>query len=241
MSKKKNSSKASSLITDNLAPVEKLVRKTNYPGIIVSAKNEKQKEGIKTILTNTITFLHGIAGVGKTHLAVGIGLQKLLRGDTDRLVLTRPYVEAGESLGFLPGSFNSKIAPFMYPLMEIIGGYIGKELTIELIDAGRINIIPLAYMRGVTFNNCFIVMDEAQNTTSKQMRMALTRIGENSKMVITGDVNQSDIHGLNGLSDALNRLKDIENIGYCFLDESACVRSPIIVKIEERYKDQNKE
>lgn len=172
-----------------------------------------------------------------THIAIAHGLKELLNGKYERLVLTRPYVEAGEHLGFLPGSYNNKIAPFMYPVTEIITEYVGKKVAADLIDAGNICVVPLAYMRGMTLKKCFVVADEFQNATVAQTRLLLTRIGENSKVVVTGDVNQSDINGKkNGLRDALDRFKDMPEIGMCYFGEDSCVRSGLVAKIEKKYR-----
>lgn len=237
MSKKKGS-KAEALVADNMMPVEPVLQKASFPGIIVSAKNEGQKEAIKTIESHEVTILSGVPGTGKTHLAVGLALKDMFNRKYERIVLTRPYVEAGEHLGFLPGGYNNKIAPFMFPIVEIMSHYIkSKDLITKLIDNGNIAVVPLAYMRGCTFKNCFVVADECQNTTISQMRMLLTRIGEDSKVVITGDTEQSDIARTNGLVDAISRLGDIPEIGFKFLGEECCVRSGIVAKIEKKYRN----
>jgi phosphate starvation-inducible protein PhoH len=174
-----------------------------------------------------------------THLAVGLALKDLFARKYERVILTRPYVEAGEHLGFLPGGYNNKIAPFMYPIVEIMSQYIkSKDLITKLIDNGNISVVPLAYMRGCTFKNSFVVADECQNTTVSQMRMLLTRIGDNSKLVITGDVEQSDIGYKNGLMDAIDRLQDIKEIGFHNMGEECCVRSGIVAKIEMKYRNK---
>ena len=178
--------------------------------------------------------------VRKSHLAISMGVAGMLKGKYQKLILTRPYVEAGEHLGFLPGGFNNKIAPFMYPVMEIISQHIGSEAALEFLDKGNIQVMPLAYMRGVTFHNCYVVADEMQNATISQTRMILTRVGENCKLVLTGDTEQSDLSTYNGekngLLDAITRLKQIPEIGFCELDEDSCVRSHLVSKIDKTYR-----
>lgn len=236
---KKKVSRAEALVGDSMMPVEPVLQKASFPGLIVSAKNESQKQALNVIDTHEVSVLYGIPGSGKSHLAVGIGLKDMLSRKYERIVLTRPYVEAGEHLGFLPGGYNNKIAPFMYPIVEIMSQYLkDKTLITKLIDNGNISVVPLAYMRGCTFKNCYIVADEMQNSTPSQMRMLLTRIGDNSKLVITGDTEQSDVGYRNGLSDAVERLKDIEEIGFHQFDESSCVRSGIVAKIENKYRNK---
>lgn len=212
--------------------------KTGVMGIAVIGKNNGQKEAIRIIQNHEVSVIHGVPGTGKTHLAVGLGLHGLLSGHYERLILTRPYVEAGEHLGFLPGGFNQKIAPFMLPVMEISMNYLGKEALNKFVENGNITVMPLAYMRGITFNKAFVVADEMQNATTQQMRMLLTRIGDKCKMVITGDTQQSDLyyHQKNGLADAINRLKNIKEIGFCHLDYDSCVRSALVSKIDEQYR-----
>jgi hypothetical protein len=172
--------------------------------IAVSAKNPGQKKALKAISENQVTFLYGAPGTGKTHCAVGWGIQELLKGHFDRVVFTRPYVEAGEKLGFLPGNFDAKMSWAVMPLYEVVSDYLSQDDIKELIENKKIVIYPLAYMRGCTFKRSYIVADECQNSTIQQMRMMLTRIGEGSKIVCTGDVEQSDLGSkLNGLADAM--------------------------------------
>lgn len=235
--KKRGKSKAShELVTEEVGSAEKTLRKTDLKGVYIAEKNEGQKLAINAIKEHQITFLYGSPGTGKSHISVGVGLQELVNKRCEKVILTRPYVEAGEHLGYLPGSFNSKIAPFMYPVMEVCKEYLGKDTTMKLIDAGNIQIVPLAYMRGVTFKNSFVVLDEAQNSTPQQMRMILTRMGENSKLVINGDLKQSDLQSKdNGLSDALRRLQGVGGIKFLEIGPEYCVRSGIVSAIEERY------
>lgn len=242
MSSKKSKQKNKELMVEDVPNPSRIAKKTESTNIIVFGKNEGQKQAIKTIEDYQVSVIHGVPGSGKTHLAVGVALRSLLvEKSCEKIVFTRPYVEAGENLGFLPGSFNSKIAPFMYPLMDIAGHFIGNDLLLKLIDSGNITVMPLAYMRGVTFKHSFVVADEMQNSTVKQMRMILTRMGENSKLVVTGDTNQSDLNdryagGTNGLTDCISRLRDVEEIGFHYMDALACVRSPIVSKIDKLYE-----
>ena len=193
-SKRKGKNKPSNdLVVEEVSSPHKVTEKLNLRGIIVSAKSEGQKRAIQTIKDHQISVLYGYPGSGKSFLSVGIGLQMLMQDKIEKLIFTRPYVEAGESLGFLPGTYNSKIAPFMYPVMEIAGQFIGSEAVSAFIDKGNIQVMPLAYMRGVTFSNTFVVADEMQNSSPTQMRLLLTRLGDKSQLVITGDTEQSDL------------------------------------------------
>ena len=214
--------------------------KTSKLLIAVTAKNPGQKQALKAISENQVTFLYGAPGSGKTHCAVGWGVQELLKGNYERLVFTRPYVEAGEKLGFLPGGSDHKFAPFVMPLYEVVSDYLGQEDLKTLIEEKKIVIYPLAYMRGITFKRSFVVADEVQNSTVQQMRMMLTRIGEGSKIVCTGDVEQSDLGAkLNGLADAITRLQGIANLEFVELGYESCVREKIVSDIDQRYKDFN--
>ena len=237
MSKKKIKAAASEPDT---VSTHKITEKHQVRGVYVVGKNEGQKKAIDVIHEHEISVLYGIPGSGKTHLALSIGLAGLLQGKYDRLILTRPYVEAGERMGFLPGDFSTKIAPFMQPLMEIMGGAIGKTALTAFLEAGNIEVLPLAFMRGRSFNNTFVVADECQNCTTQQMRMLLTRIGRESKIVITGDTEQSDLYTRgekNGLQDCIDRFKGkLPEMGFFEMTEDCCVRSPIVTKIEKIYR-----
>jgi phosphate starvation-inducible protein PhoH len=183
-------------------------------------------------LTNDLVPTHN------THCAVGWGVQELIKGTYDRIVFTRPYVEAGEKLGYLPGGSGDKFAPFTMPLYEVVSDYLSNDDMKALMDEKRIVVYPMAYMRGITFKKSYVIADEVQNTSPQQMRMMLTRIGEGSKIVCTGDVEQSDIGSkLNGLADAINRLQDIQDLAFVELDYSSCVRDKIVADIDQRYKD----
>jgi phosphate starvation-inducible PhoH-like protein len=208
----------------------------------VTAKNDGQKSALRSIANpdNSIVFVNGIAGTGKTFLAASWGFEQLMKGKFDKIVFTRPVVEAGENLGYLPGSFDMKIAPFMIPIFDTLYEQMSEADVKEMIEEAKIVTLPLAYMRGVTFKNAFVLLDEAQNTTVKQMHLFLTRIGENSKMVVTGDSQQSDIRGENGFADALTLLPGAPGLDFVHLDPSQVVRHPIIGEIDRRYSSRKR-
>lgn len=204
---------------------------------------------LRTVSQNTVTFVKGSPGSGKTYLAVGVGLQALLRNDYDQLVFTRPVVEAGgEKLGFLPGNMYEKIDPYMIPIFETLYKLLPSQTLSQLMPKpgngngnghnSPIRVLPLAYMRGITFENSFVICDEMQNCTPEQMRMVLTRLGQGSTMVICGDIDQTDIRSTNGLFDAFEKLQDIEGVGFVTLTQDAIMRHPIIRQIEKRYLDR---
>lgn len=224
-----------------------LARKTDLPEtarqmrIIVAPKTEEQRTLLKTISENTITFVCGHPGTGKTYLAIAYALQQLFRGKYEQIIVTRPVVEAaGERLGFLPGDVQEKIDPYMMPIYNFLFKMADEDVLKKLLSKNGkpavIQICPLAYMRGATFDNSIILCDEAQNSTPEQMRMLLTRIGEGSKMIVSGDVNQSDIKYIHGLEDAFSLLPGIQSIGFVTLTEDSVVRNPIIRDIESRYQ-----
>jgi phosphate starvation-inducible PhoH-like protein len=241
MSSKKSGKKAKALLQE-IGSAHKITEKFSLPGICITGKNEGQKRAIELIEKYDVSVLYGVPGSGKTHIALVMGLIMMLQGKYDRLLLTRPYVEAGERLGYLPGDYAHKIAPFMQPLMEISNEYLGKNAIVEFIDKGNIQIMPLAYMRGMTFKNSYVVADEMQNATIQQMRMLLTRIGDRSKLIITGDTEQSDLYTRgekNGLLDVVDRVKGkISEVGFYEMLEEHCVRSPLVAKIDKLYRQQ---
>lgn len=208
-------------------------------------KNVNQAKYLELIEKNTITFGIGPAGTGKTYLAVFAAINALLEKKVKRIILTRPAVEAGEKLGFLPGTLYEKINPYMKPLYDAIYDCIDSELALKLIEQGKIEIEPLAYMRGRTLNNAFIILDEAQNTTVSQMKMFLTRIGFDSKMVITGDITQIDLpfSTKSGLSDAISLLRklSLDSIGFVDFIKEDVLRNPIVSKIVEAYEKRDKD
>lgn len=211
------------------------------PVVSPTAKTEEQKEYLKSIRDNEITIAYGLAGCGKTYLPTLQGIHDVLKGKYKRLVLSRPCVEAyGESLGYLPGDYNEKIYPYMMPILDVLNASYGKQDIIKYIEMGLIQTIPLAFMRGLTLSDSFVILDEAQNTLPQQFRLFLTRIGMNSKVVITGDTNQSDIKSRNGLQDAIDLLAGIDNIGIVKLTSKSIIRNPIIEKIEDKYLSRTK-
>lgn len=204
--------------------------------VIISARSENQKLLLKSIKENVITIVSGYPGSGKTLLAVVSGLREFLMGNYERMIFTRPCVEAnGENLGFLPGDLNEKIHPYMMPIFDFLSDYLTPVEIDLLVSSGQIMTLPLAFQRGCTFRNSFVILDEGQNTRPEQIRMFLTRIGENCKVVITGDPFQSDIKGKNGLVDAIERLNGVNNLGIVHFGKDDIFRNPIVAEIESRY------
>ncbi|MFJ6042984.1 PhoH family protein [Brachybacterium paraconglomeratum] len=206
-------------------------------GRTIRPKTMGQKSYIEAIESSTITFGIGPAGTGKTYLAVAMAVQKLLSKQINRIILTRPAVEAGERLGFLPGSLNEKIDPYLRPLYDALHDMLDPESIPRLMGAGTIEVAPLAYMRGRTLNDAFIILDEAQNTTPEQMKMFLTRLGFNSTMVVTGDVTQVDLPGghQSGLRVVESVLSGIDDISFCRLSSRDVVRHRLVSDIVEAY------
>ena len=210
----------------------------------VKCKTLGQKTYVDAIKANTCTFAVGPAGTGKTYLAIAMAVVAMKNKEIERIILTRPAVEAGEKLGFLPGDLAQKVDPYLRPLYDALHDMLGIEAYQRLVERGAIEVAPLAYMRGRTLNDAFIILDEAQNTTSEQMKMFLTRMGMGSKMVITGDVTQIDlpIGKKSGLVEALEVLKGVENIGIVKLSHRDVVRHELvqaIVRAYERYAQKN--
>lgn len=205
---------------------------------IVSPKTANQKFYIDEIRSKDIVFGIGPAGTGKTYLAVAMAVSALANGQVRSIILTRPAVEAGEKLGFLPGDLAQKVNPYLRPLYDALKEMLGPEKASDYIEQGVIEVAPLAFMRGRTLSNAFIILDEAQNTTREQMKMFLTRIGFDSKAVITGDTTQVDlpIKNHSGLLEAQKRLIDIDDIGFCTFDKSDVVRHPLVQKIIQAYE-----
>lgn len=203
----------------------------------VRAKTYGQKTYVQAVQKNDIVFGIGPAGTGKTYLAVVMAVAALKRGEIEKIVITRPAVEAGESLGFLPGDLKEKVDPYLRPIYDALYAILGAEHTQRLMDREVIEIAPLAYMRGRTLSDSFIILDEAQNTTRQQMKMFLTRIGFNSKMIVNGDISQIDLPGRikSGLVEATKVLADVANISFVNFNKFDVVRNPIVAKIVDAY------
>lgn len=214
---------------------------TLYSGKTIYPKTLNQAHYIKCLNQNDIVFGIGPAGTGKTYLAVLYAAALLKKQQVKRIVLVRPVVEAGEKLGFLPGDMKEKVDPYLIPLYDALNECFGKETVNKMIDKGVIEIAPLAYMRGRTLDNAAVVLDEAQNSTTMQMKMFLTRLGFNSKMIITGDVTQIDLPNKNmsGLIEAINLLNDINGISIVKFESSDVMRHPLVFKIVNRYNKKN--
>lgn len=207
----------------------------------VKAKTIGQQKYIDTIRKNTIIFGVGPAGTGKTYLAVALAVKAFKAGDVSRIILTRPAVEAGEKLGFLPGDLQTKVDPYLRPLYDALFEMFGAETFARHMEKGSIEVAPLAYMRGRTLDDSFIILDEAQNTSPEQMKMFLTRLGASSKAVITGDVTQIDLPNpaKSGLLDAVKILADIEDIGVVYFSDKDVVRHRLVAEIIRAYDKQN--
>ena len=207
-----------------------------YRGRALRPKTLGQKRYIDAIRSNTVTFCLGPAGTGKTYLAMARAVGALKRREVSRIVLTRPVVEAGESLGYLPGTLQEKIDPYVRPLFDALFDMTDMERASELVERGVIEIAPLAYMRGRTLNDAFVLLDEAQNTTPEQMKMFLTRLGFNSKFIITGDMTQRDLVGRRGgLTDIEDILRGVDDIAFIHLDRTDVVRHSLVGRIVEAY------
>lgn len=204
----------------------------------IKSKTVGQKKYVDLMKKRTITFGIGPAGTGKTYLAVAIAVNAYKEKQVEKIILTRPAVEAGEKLGFLPGDLQEKVNPYLRPLYDALQEMLGMESFSKMMERGTIEIAPLAYMRGRTLSNAFVILDEAQNTTKEQIKMFLTRLGENSKMVITGDLTQIDLPSghTSGLKHAVRILKDIDDIGIIRLSEKDVVRHPLVQQIVKAYE-----
>lgn len=207
----------------------------------VKCKTVGQKKYVDLLKKKTITFGVGPAGTGKTYLAVAVAVNAFKAKQVDKIILTRPAVEAGEKLGFLPGDLQEKVNPYLRPLYDALQEMLGAETFAKMMERGTIEIAPLAYMRGRTLNNAYVILDEAQNTTREQIKMFLTRLGEGSKMIVTGDLTQIDLpKGINsGLKHAVRILKDIDDIGIIRLTDKDVVRHPLVQQIVKAYEQNN--
>jgi len=203
----------------------------------VNARSPGQREYLEALRERDMVFALGPAGSGKTYLAVAWGVSLLLAGKVERIVLSRPAVEAGERLGFLPGDMREKIDPYLRPLYDALHDMLPAELIAKRMEAGDIEIAPLAFMRGRTLSHCYVILDEAQNTTPMQMRMFLTRLGEGSRMIVTGDPSQTDLPGgqKSGLNDAVDTLGRIDGIRFVRLTSKDVVRHDLVTRIVEAY------
>ncbi len=223
---------------DRIGEIMRDVIAITYRGRQVKCKTLGQKQYVDAIKNNTATFAVGPAGTGKTYLAIAMAVVALKNKEIEKIILTRPAVEAGEKLGFLPGDLAQKVDPYLRPLYDALHEMLGLDAYQRLLERGAVEVAPLAYMRGRTLNDAFIILDEAQNTTSEQMKMFLTRMGMGSKMVITGDVTQIDLPTgkRSGLVEALEVLKDVKDIGIVQLTHKDVVRHELVQAIVRAYE-----
>jgi len=219
----------------HIQPLEEVIK---TPKRSVIPRSKKQKEYVRALKTNQIIMSLGPAGTGKTYLAVAVALSMLLEKKVERIILSRPAVEAGERLGFLPGDMKEKIDPYLRPLYDSLHDMFDYDKIQRKMETGEIEIAPLAFMRGRTLKNCFAILDEAQNATQTQIKMFLTRIGENSKLVVNGDPSQIDLpnKSQSGLVQSKNILKGIKEISIINFDHNDVIRHPLVTKIVEAYK-----
>jgi len=227
---------------DKIEELAKDVVCINNNGKPIKAKTIGQKDYLNAIKNNTVTLGIGPAGTGKTYLAVACAVAAFRDKSVNRIILTRPAIEAGEHLGFLPGDLQSKVDPYLRPLYDGLFDMLGAEGFQKYFDRGNIEVAPLAYMRGRTLDDSFIILDEAQNTTPEQMKMFLTRLGFNSKAVITGDITQIDLPDgkYSGLKDAMRVLKNVEGVAQCMLTNRDVVRHPLVQRIIAAYEESEK-
>lgn len=223
---------------EELQDLQKDVLARTRRGEEIRAKTFRQRQYVQAVRTQDLTFCIGPAGTGKTFLAAVLGVQALLANQFERLILTRPAVEAGEKLGFLPGDLQQKVNPYLRPLYDALFEFIDPEKIPNLMERGVIEVAPIAYMRGRTLNNAFIILDEAQNTTPAQMKMILTRLGFQSRMVVTGDLTQTDLpaNQASGLAVAEKILQSVEGIAFCHLTKADVVRHPLVQRIVSAYE-----
>lgn len=224
--------------TEELQDLQRDVLARTRRGEEIRAKTFRQRQYIQSVRTQDLTICIGPAGTGKTFLAAVLAVQALLANQYERLILTRPAVEAGEKLGFLPGDLQQKVNPYLRPLYDALHELIDPEKITNLMERGIIEVAPLAYMRGRTLNNSFVIVDEAQNTTPAQMKMVLTRLGFRSKMVVTGDITQTDLppNQTSGLALAQKILQNVEGIAFCHLSQADVVRHPLVQRIVTAYE-----
>ena len=211
------------------------------PNIVIIPNGGHQEDYVQTINKKALTFGIGPAGTGKTYLAVACAVQQLVSGEVEKILLVRPAVEAGEKLGFLPGDLSQKIDPYLRPLYDALFEMLGFKETNQFIERNIIEVVPLAFMRGRTLNNSFIILDESQNATVEQMKMFLTRFGFGSKVVVTGDITQIDLpkNTQSGLVHSIDVLKDLSEVGFIKFDSKDVVRHGLVQKIVEAYEEYN--
>jgi phosphate starvation-inducible protein PhoH and related proteins len=223
---------------EDLQDLQRDVLARTRRGEEIRAKTFRQRQYVQAIRKHDLTFCIGPAGTGKTFLAAIIAVQALLSNEYERLILTRPAVEAGEKLGFLPGDLQQKVNPYLRPLYDALHEMLDPEKIPNLMERGIIEVAPLAYMRGRTLNNAFVILDEAQNTTPAQMKMVLTRLGFRSRMVVTGDITQTDLptNQQSGLAIAQKILQNVDGIAFCQLSKADVVRNPLVQRIVAAYE-----
>ncbi len=198
----------------------------------IKPRSDGQADLMQSIQDHSLTMAIGPAGTGKTYIAISLAVESLLKGEVERIILSRPAMEAGESLGYLPGDLHEKMAPYLRPLYDALGDRMGGKKVRQLIEDGTIEIAPVGFMRGRTLNNAFVVIDEAQNCTYSQLKMLLSRLGWHSKMVVTGDPDQSDLlDGMSGLADISHRLSALPNLGVVKLSQKDIVRHPLVAEM----------
>jgi phosphate starvation-inducible protein PhoH and related proteins len=207
----------------------------------ISPRSKRQKDYVEAILDNELIFGIGPAGTGKTYLAVAMAVQAFILGQVDRIILSRPAVEAGERLGFLPGDLKDKVDPYLRPLYDALHDTLPGDVVVKRMESGEIEVAPLAFMRGRTLGNAFVILDEAQNTTPMQMKMFLTRLGEGSRMVVTGDMTQVDLPDgtKSGLRDALETIGDVKGVATIKFDQRDVVRHHLVTKIVQAYDEMD--
>ena len=227
---------------DRIEEIMQDVIAITYRGKQVKCKTLGQRQYIQSVKDNLMTFAVGPAGTGKTYLAIAMAYVALKNKEVERIILTRPAVEAGEKLGFLPGDLAQKVDPYLRPLYDALHDMMGVEAYARLVERGVIEVAPLAYMRGRTLNDAFIILDEAQNTTGEQMKMFLTRMGMGSRVIITGDITQIDLPAgrRSGLVEALEVLKSVEGIGISYLTHRDVVRHELVQAIVKAYEKYDK-
>ena len=233
MKKPNNKNKKRSKVIDLTKDIEIPVFGINNK---LKPRTENQKEYIRTVAENTITFCQGLAGSGKTHIAIGMALEYLLDSKVNKIIVTRPVIEAGEKIGYLPGTAEEKLHPYLLPIIDEIHHFISPAHYASLRLNNRIEVIPLGLMRGRNFHKSFIVADECQNASYEQLKMLITRVGQESKLIMTGDVGQSDLHKhlQGGFQDLIRALDKLDGIGMSKLEQCDIVRNPIIASILAR-------